>query len=183
MRFLPSTAALSFALIASSLLAPLSAQAWTSGALVKGSRPDVYYVTSKGKKLAFPDEQTYFSWYADFRTVQAVSDASLAALPLAGYATMRPGSKLVKVKGVAKVYAISRGEILRWVKTEAVAKTLYGDAWNHEVVTLPTAQFQAFRLGEDITNGSQYSVQAEQAAVQNLNTELSIALTIRGFTP
>jgi hypothetical protein len=183
MRFLPWAAVLSIIIIASSLMIPLSAQAWTAGALVKGSKPNVYYVTSKGKKLAFPDEQTYFSWYADFRQVKTISDASLAAMPLAGNATIRPGTKMVKVKNVNKVYAVSRGEILRWVKTESVAKAIYDETWNRQVVTLPTEQFQNYRVGEDITNGSQYSAAAEQAAAPDLNTELNIALTVRGFTP
>jgi hypothetical protein len=183
MRFIAYSWILAAAIAASSLLTPVSANAWTSGALIKGTKPDVFYVTSTGKKLAFPDEQTYFSWYSDFNVVQKVSDATLNNMPLAGYATIRPGTKLVKIKGVAKVYAVSRGEILRWVKTEAVAKAIYGDTWNKSVITLPTVQFQNYRIGEDIANGSQYSAQTEQAAAPNINTDLNIAMTIRGFTP
>lgn len=183
MRFIEYSWILAAVVVIPSLLAPVSASAWTSGALIKGTKPDVYYVTNTGKKLAFPDEQTYFSWYSDFNTVQKVSDATINQMPLAGYATIRPGTKLVKVKSIAKVYAVNRGEILRWVKTEAVARALYGDAWNRNIITLPTAQFQNYRFGEDITNSSQYSPQAEQAAAPNINTELNIALTVRGFTP
>ncbi len=178
------TRILGIAAVAAAFLFPFSrANAWTAGALIKGRGAGVFYVTSEGKRLAFPDEQTYMSWYPDWGGVEQVSESYLNSMPLAGYVTYRPGTKMVKIDGVATTYAVSRGKMLRWVKSEAVARAIFGDDWNKKVVTLPSSQFQNYRIGEDITSGSQFSVQAEKTAAADINADLRTALVIRGFTP
>jgi len=161
-------------ILASMLIIPFTAKAWTAGGLVKGSGPGVYYVTTSGKKLAFPDEYVYFSWYPDFSNIQKISDTALAKMPLAGYATMRPGAALVKAATSAQVFVIARGQTLRWVKSELIAQTLYGDDWNQKIIILPLAEIQNYRVGEDLTVANQFSIQTEQAASPNLNSELKL---------
>ncbi len=122
-----------------------------SGSLIKGSLPAVYYCGADGKRYVFVNEKAYHSWYPDFSTVQTISDADMALIPLGGNITYRPGSRMVKIMTDPKVYAVSRGGILRWVTTEAVAIRLYGADWNKQIDDVPDSFFTNYTLGEPIT--------------------------------
>ncbi len=121
-----------------------------SGTLIKGSLPAVYYCGSDGKRYVFVNEKAYFSWYADFSTVLTISDADLALITIGGNVTYRPGSKMIKILSDPKVYAVSRGGILRWVTTEAIAARLYGVNWNKQIDDVPDSFFVNYTLGEPI---------------------------------
>lgn len=123
----------------------------SSGSAIKGSASSVYYCGSDGKRYVFPTSATFFTWYADFSGVTTIADADLQKIPLGGNATYRPGQKLVKITTDPKVYAVSQGGILRWVTTEALAKTLYGDNWAQQVDDIPDAFFVNYTVGEPIS--------------------------------
>ena len=72
----------------------------------------VYYYGGDGKRHAFPHEKVYFTWYADFSAVQAVSGAFMASLPLGADVTPRPGAKMVKFLTDPKTYAVGLGGTL-----------------------------------------------------------------------
>ena len=143
-----------------------------SGDLVKGSSSAVYYVTTDGKRLAFPNEAAYFSWYADFSGVKMISDDDLAALPLAGLVTMRPGVEIVKTESSSKVYAVSHGGTLRWITTEAIAQTIFGADWINKIVTISDAFLTAYKYGIDITGAGQYWWAKERDASPNIAADL-----------
>lgn len=150
-----------------------------SGRLVKAACPAlaspnhpckaVYYYGSDGKRHAFPNERVYFTWYTDFNTVDEVSDAYLATLPLGLNVTYRPGTRLVKFTTVNRVYAVSRGGILRWMTSEALANTLYGPSWNRMVDDIPDAFYTNYTFGADITSSGQYSPSGETAATYTID--------------
>ncbi|MFH1098683.1 MAG: hypothetical protein V1723_02060, partial [Candidatus Uhrbacteria bacterium] len=117
-------------------LTPLaaSAAAPATGSLIKiSSVPAVYYYGADAKRYVFPTEKTFKTWYADFSSVQVIADADLFAIPIGGNVTYRPGVKMVKITTDPKVYAVSKGGVLRHVATEAVASALFGATWNTQV--------------------------------------------------
>ena len=122
----------SFALAIAAHAAPLAGdlvKLADDGDLETTADSAVYYVGSDGKRYAFPNAQTFFTWYADFATVKIVTAAELAALPLGGNVTYRPGTRLVKIVSDPKVYAVAAGGALRWLQSESVAADLYGATW------------------------------------------------------
>lgn len=130
-----------------------------TGSLLRGSTTTVYTIGSDGKRYAFPDSQTFRSWYADDNGVQRVSDVVLAAFPLGGLVTIRPGTFLVKIQTDPKTYAVEpptpgsgqAGGTLRWVPSEEAAQAIYGTAWAKRVVDVPDAFFTTYRVGAPIT--------------------------------
>ncbi len=142
--------------------------------LVKASLPAVYYATASGERYAFPNEKTYFTWFRDFSEVQTISDQALASLALRANVTYRPGVRLVKVTTDPKVYAVSRGAVLRWVQTEEVARALYGANWARQVEDLPDAFFTNYTVGEPISSASQYNPATERAAASSIEVERGV---------
>lgn len=147
------------------LLPALPTHAAGIGMRVKGSGPAVYLAVD-GKRYAFPNESVYKSWYADFTGVDDQTDADLAALPLAGNVTYRPGLTLVKITTDPRVYAVSQYGILHWITTEQIARDLYGASWNTHVVDIPDAFFINYIVGFQIDSASQYNPSLEML-VQN----------------
>lgn len=159
----------------SSLVAPLTARAAASGSLVKASLPAVYYVGSDAKRYVFPNEKTYKTWYSDFSSVQTITDAELAAMPIGGNATYKPGVKMVKITTDPKVYAVDKGGALRWVKTEALAVALYGADWNKKIDDVPDAFFTNYTVGSDVAASSDFVPATATAAASSINADKSLA--------
>ena len=114
-----------------------SAATLSAGDLIKASGAAVYFYAADGKRYTFPTESTYKTWYADFSSVKTITDDELAAITLAGNVVVRPGTELVKITTVPKVFAVSPNGKLSWVKTEPAAKALYGDNWNQRIIDIP----------------------------------------------
>jgi hypothetical protein len=120
------------------------------GSLIKGSLSSVYYCGSDGKRYVFPNIGAYSSWYADFSAVETISNSQLALIPLGGNVTYRPGKKMIKIQTDPKVYAVARGGVLRWVSSEVVARTLFGDGWNRMIDDVSDAFFIDYKIGNPI---------------------------------
>lgn len=128
------------------------AKAASAGDLVKvDGASAVYYLGDDMRLYVFPNEDVYFSWYNDFSSVVTISATELNSygVPKANI-TMRPGTKLVKrpVPTAPEVYAVEPGGMLRWIDSEATAKTLYGDDWAKRVVDVTDAFFTNY-LADD----------------------------------
>ncbi|MBI4139270.1 hypothetical protein HY479_03935 [Candidatus Uhrbacteria bacterium] len=150
-----------------------SAATLTPGDLVKASGPSVYYYAENGKRYVFPTEKTYLTWYADFSSVKTVTDAELGALMIGGNATYRPGVKLVKITTDPKVYAIGPGNQLRWIKTEQVAKELYGADWATQVDDIPDPFFINYMLGAEVSSAGDYDRTALRDAAPTIQATLT----------
>ncbi|HEU0050633.1 MAG TPA: Ig-like domain-containing protein [Patescibacteria group bacterium] len=159
-----------------SMLVPFVAQAQqaASGDLIKGSLSTIYYLGADGKRYVFPTEKTFFSWYSDFSTVKTISDTELASYPLGGNVTYRPGTFLLKVVSDPKVYAIDAHGTMRWVETEAMAQSLYGNQWAHLVHDLPDPFFIDYALGTPIINTADFSPATVTAAAASINADKHI---------
>ncbi len=145
---------------------PFAAQAIASpGTLIKASGPSVYYLGQDQKRYVFPSEATYKTWYADFSSVQTISDQELASYALGGNVTHRPGVRLVKITTDPKVYAVARGGMLRWIETEAIARALYGDHWTQMVDDVPDAFFVNYHVTNSIRIVGDFAPATERDAV------------------
>jgi len=121
------------------------------GTLIKVSGSSaVYYCGRDGKRYVFPDEKTYFSWFSDYGSVTTISDEEMAAIPVGGNVTHRPGIRMLKIQTDPKVYALARNGLLRWVKDESVAARLYGPDWNTYIDDVPDAFFVNYAIGDPI---------------------------------
>jgi hypothetical protein len=138
-----------------SFVAPLTASAAVAGDLIKGpTLSTVYYYASNGQRYSFPNEKTYFSWYTDFSAVQTISDAALAAIPLAGNIVYRPGSRWIKIQSDPKTYAVTPQGHIRWIETEGVASGFAGSAWNTFIDDVPDVFFVDYTVGPSLTSAS-----------------------------
>lgn len=179
-------------------VSPLSAQAatsaFTTGDLIRGVTINtVYYFGPDGKRYVFPNEKTYFSWYADFSNVKTITDAALSAMPLGrSNVTYRPGYKMVKITTDPKVYAVEQGGVLRWIETAELAETLYGLNWKGRIDDVPDPFFVNYTIGTPIEASSQYAPQDVLNTTQTIAVDkqfnenqvtISISNTTQGFVP
>jgi hypothetical protein len=121
-----------------------------AGTLIKGSLSVVYYCGKDGKRYVFVNDKAFFTWYDDFSSVVIISDTDLAKIPLGGNITYRPGKRMIKVQSDPRVYVISRGGLLRWVSSEAIALQLYGPNWATMIDDVSDAFFVNYTMGPQL---------------------------------
>ncbi len=143
-----------------------------AGAAVDHPCKAVYYVGSDAKRHAFPNSKVYFTWYADFSSVQDVSASTMSSYSLGRNVTYRPGIKMVKFTTVNTVYAVSRGGLLRPIASEAIASALYGTNWNQRIDDISDAFYTNYTFGASINFASDYSPTGESAAVTTVDANL-----------
>jgi len=142
-----------------------------AGTLIKASGQAVYYLNQSGKRLVFPTEKTYLTWYPDFSSVVTITDAELAALPLGGNVTYKPGVKLVKITTDPKVYAVSAGGLLRHLASEAIAASLYGPDWSSKVDDVPDAFFTNYDVGSPINAVTDFTPAEATSAAASIDAD------------
>ncbi len=160
-------------------LANADAATIAPGELVKGSLPAVYYINDEGKRLVFPDERTFFSWYPNFDSVKKITNEELADIELSGAVTVKPGVKMVKIESDPKVYAVEHGGTLRWISSESVARSIYGDNWNKLIIDIPVSLFTQYVVSEPVAAAQEYSPAAESAASTSIGVEQATKLIAR----
>ncbi|MFZ2804690.1 MAG: hypothetical protein WA001_05755, partial [Patescibacteria group bacterium] len=109
--------------------------------------------------------KVYFTWYTDFSGVQIIGSSQLASIPLGKNVTYKPGVRMVKFTD-NKVYAVDKGGVLRWVKGEAVAASLYGSNWNQMIDDISDAFYSNYTFGADINGLSDFNPATAQASVE-----------------
>lgn len=114
----------------------------------------VYVIGADGMRHAFPSETVFKTWYQNFDDIAYIDPANLATYALGGNVTVRPGTWLVKITTDPKVYAVEPGGILRWVSTEALAESLYGNDWAKRVVDVPDTFWGNYTVGDPIVMDS-----------------------------
>lgn len=135
--------------VSSFLACPHALRAVTPG-LIKGSGPVVFYLASNGRRYAFPNEQTFKTWYADFSQVRTISETELASYTYGGNVTYRPGTRLLKRRNDTKIYTVGQGGMLRWMMSPAIIQALYGQNWSRLVDELPDARVADYAFGEPV---------------------------------
>src|SRR3989344_7808587 len=102
----------------------------------------VYYLDDEGVRHPFPNQTTYESWYGNnFSKLVTVSNSYLAQYPLGRNITIRPGTRLVKVRTSPEVYVVTIGGVLRQLAEEELAQEFFGPHWATRVVDVPDVFF------------------------------------------
>lgn len=125
-----------------------------------------WYSHGQRKRYAFPNENVYFSWFSDFSNITLLTAEEMASIPLGGNVRFKPTAKPVKFVSDNKVYAIDVGNTLRWIKTEELARQLFGDDWASQVADIPDTLFLDYKFGPDITSATDYDKHAIDLQVQ-----------------
>lgn len=154
--------------ITSILAADLSSIATDSLIKAEGS-PEVYYYAPDGKRYLFPNEKIYKSWFIDFSSVIEVDAQVIGQIPLGGNIYYRPGIVMVKIPSNPKVYVVAQNGVLRSVKSEALAKKLYGDDWAWLVDDLPESFFVNYTIGKELESEDDFDADTESEATTTLN--------------
>ena len=150
------------------------------GTVIKSATSDtLYYVAADGKRYVFPNEKIYKSWFSGFDDVQTLTDEMLAAIPLGGSIHYRPGIIMIKVDTDPKVYAVSNGGILRWIKSEGRAKKLFGENWNKLIDDLPAGFFANYKIGEPIEHDDDYDADDEVNKSRTIEDNRGLAWGLR----
>ena len=110
----------------------------------------VYYFDKDWFRHPFPNQRVFLSWYRDFSGVKSLSTTDMADIRMGAPVTYRPGTRLVKIPSIPKVYAVEPGGTLRWITSESVAKDLYGTDWSKRVDDVPEAFFVNYKEGEPL---------------------------------
>ncbi|MFA6099855.1 MAG: invasin domain 3-containing protein [Patescibacteria group bacterium] len=112
----------------------------------------VYYYANNGRRYVFPNEKVYFTWYSSFDNVRTLSIEDMSKIPIGGNITYHPGVKPVKFQTDDKVYAVYRNGELRWLKTEEVARAIYGSDWTSKVDDISEAFYVNYKFGNPVEN-------------------------------
>ncbi|MFH1142566.1 MAG: hypothetical protein V1695_02535, partial [Candidatus Uhrbacteria bacterium] len=155
MRILTSIVTVSM-LLALIGLAPIpqAQAAANAGDLIKcADYSSVYYLADDGERWVFPNEKTYFTWYTDFDDVVNITCEELASYDIGEVVTYQPGTRLVKIQSVNKVYAVEPGGVLRWIVTQSQAENLYGTTWNTRIDDVPDGFWASYTEGNTLPWG------------------------------
>ncbi|MBP9869509.1 Ig-like domain-containing protein [Patescibacteria group bacterium] len=131
----------------------------------------VYYYALNGKRYVFPNEKTYFTWYSNFSKVKTISIEQMSLVPIGGNVTYHPGSRLVKFQTDPKTYIVTRGGVLRWAKTEAVATGWFGSSWNTHVDDITEAFYVNYTFGEPVENHLDLALDVIKNATPNIDVD------------
>ncbi len=112
----------------------------------------VYYYASNGRRYVFPNEKVYFTWYTSFENVRVLSLEDMSKIPIGGNLTYRPGEKPVKFQTDDKVYAVYKAGELRWIKSENIARGIYGPDWIYKVDDINESFYVNYSFGPPIEN-------------------------------
>lgn len=118
----------------------------------------IYYLNRDLKRVVFPDEQTFLSWYPDFSEVKTIPQELLESFPLSGRnATIRPGTFLVTIPSSPQVWMIGFPNSLFWLADgEEQVKALFGEDWASRVVDIPEYYFANYTEGVEINGTTTY---------------------------
>lgn len=150
----------------------------TNGHLIKGtSYTTVYYLGPDGKRYVFPNDKTYLSWFNTFSYVKQIADDELIKTSLGGNVTYKPGVRLIKIDTDPKVYAITRGGVLRWLKTEDVTEQLYGKDWRTLVDDMPDPFFTNYKEGPPVLSFNDFSPENERQNTTTIDQDKDLTAT------
>lgn len=116
----------------------------------------VYLVGDDGKRHAFWDAQTYFTWSDSWDDVIWVTDATLPTLSLGVPVLPKPGVVLIKIVSDPNVYSveidpIAEASVLRKITSEEIAVDIYGIDWADYVIDIEPTLISHYTRGLDVT--------------------------------
>lgn len=110
----------------------------------------VYFLDKNNVRHAYPVQAVWESYFGkDFSKVKIISTDALAEYNLGVNVPFKTGT-LMKIPSVPKVYKVEDNRVIRWITSEAVAKSLYGSDWAKLVKSIPESFFTDYTVGENI---------------------------------
>lgn len=119
-----------------------------NGVLVKTSdSAAIYQIQNNDRRLLFPSEAVFKSYYPDFSQVQLISSVELKQYVLTGNIVAKRNS-LVKFDTSPKVYQVKDQNELEWIKSE----TGFGNlGYNFsQIITLPEILFSDYKIRTEV---------------------------------
>jgi hypothetical protein len=116
------------------------------GSLLKGLGSTIYYLGYDGRLHPFLSSFIYHSWYKNFSDVRYVGNSKLKQYHIGQPVCVRPGTWLLKFRGLPKIYAVEPGCRLKPILSEAEAFLIYGDGWNQRVLELDTVHMSNYNV-------------------------------------
>jgi len=146
-----------FSVSLTSGIAASATDSLSAGTVIKGEGlSTLYYIGEDGRRYVFPNSNIFFSWYDDFSEVVEVPLETLYEYPLGGNARYKPGALLVKIQTDPKVYAVGHNGKLHWIKTEKIARALYGNNWNKLVDDVADSFFTNYEVGDEVNTDEDF---------------------------
>ncbi len=110
----------------------------------------VYFLDSENIRHAYPVQSVWESYFGeDFSNVEIITTDTLAGYSLGRNVPFKTGT-LMKLPTVPKVYKVEDGAVKRWVTTEAVARSQFGDNWDSLIRLIPDSFISDYTNGADI---------------------------------
>ena len=118
----------------------------------------VYLINQVGERMYFPNSEVYHTWYSDFNGVVEIPETCVDNYPAPSKApygvNYRSGSRLIKKDNSSEVYAVSPGNVIKKIKDEDTAKTLYGEEWSKLVRDVVDSFWVNYEDSNEEVNGS-----------------------------
>lgn len=122
------------------------------------SSSTVYALSGDGLRHVFWNAQILATYGVGLADVVQLSDEQLSLHPLGSPRLPKPGTVLVKVPTLERVYAIGASGELHWLTSQSVAAKFYGEDWSDYVIDIPETGWLAFTMGSDITASTEWTV-------------------------
>jgi len=135
----------------------------------------VYYYAVNGKRYVFPNEKTYFTWYPDFSKVEIIPIDQMSLIPIGGNVTVHPGTRMLKFQTDTKTYMVTRGGVLRWAKTEDVARGWFGADWNRSIDDVSEAFYVNYTFGTPIESSLDLALDVIKDATHTIDQDKGLA--------
>lgn len=110
----------------------------------------VYLVNTDGRRLYFPNEEVYRTWFSDFSNIITIDQSCIDNYPSGGGVNYRPGSRLVKTAISPSVFLIEPNNTKRKIANEQIAQALYGPKWNLFVRNISDATDSNYQVGSEV---------------------------------
>ncbi len=124
----------------------------------------VYLVNSQNKRMYFPTEAVYKSWYKDFSGITTIDMSCVDAYAAGGGVNFRPGSRLVKSFLSPSVYAVGPNNMKHKIDNEAQAVALYGANWPTLVTHLNDVFDSNYQVGAPLVGNTLHNGQLVKKA-------------------
>lgn len=142
----------------------------TSGSIFKTkSGSTIYFYAKNGKRYTFTNNKVYNSWYENYDNVIEIDDNILSQIPFGGIVLYKPGYRMLKLQTDPKVYAVDKNGQLRWVTTEKIAISLYGESWNQFIDDISDAYFFNYSIAQPITNSNDFNTNQPSQIINNVS--------------
>ncbi len=128
-----------------------------TGHLVKSAAgPTVYFAAMDGKRYVFSGEGQFYSYFPDFNSVQTLSAAKLASMPVGGVVLYQPGTKLLKTASSPKIYSIAKDGSIHWVLNEETLQAVYGLNWKAKIAIVDETELASYTMSGPISSNLAY---------------------------